>query len=301
MKAKHSVSGKPVVIFDVDNTLYNFVDFFGPAFRAMLHTISLHTGIDEALIIQSFREVYKRRGSLEYRFSIQELDILRNLDDEKMDRVKHAAIVAFSRSRKRRLLPYSGVPETLRWLKETGYGLIAYTDAPHIHSLNRLRKLGIKVYFDMLIAWGPTLDENDQPNIADDKLQMWYTRGDDTAYQVGDLIILTHPASERKPNRALLERIIEEVRIIPTRSWVVGDSVEKDLLPAKDFGFTEIWARYGKSFQRKNWETLVGISPWEQREIQREVKGQGNIEPSYVIDEFSELQQIIPAIQVSLF
>src|SRR5215213_7099335 len=102
---------RPSVITDIDNTLYNFVDFYGPAFRAMLHAISAKTILSEAVLTESFRTVYEKYQSLEYPFSIQELPALRELElpDDRLREVVHAARVAFGQSRNVRLKLYPGV------------------------------------------------------------------------------------------------------------------------------------------------------------------------------------------------
>ncbi len=267
----------------------------------MLHVISSQTKFNEEDIIQSFRRVYKRHGSLEYRFSVQELDILSNDEDIDLEKIKHAAIVAFSMSRNLRLQPYNGVLDILRWLHKTGYCLVAYTDAPHQHSINRLSKLGIRKFFDMLVAWGPTSDDNGLIYSESDRNDLWYSRDDDKIFKKGKLLVWTHSASEKKPNRALLKRLLEELNANPEGSWAIGDSVEKDLQPAKELGLKGVWARYGKDFEKKNWGTLVSISPWEASTIKTEEASSFSIQPDFVVDEIAEIRKIIPAIQQSLF
>ena len=126
LKAMKINSMRPAIIFDIDNTLYNFVDFFGPAFRAMVHVISSNTGIPEVDIVTSFKRVYTNRGSLEYRYSVQELDVLADYNKAEKDELLRTAIVAFSKSRNLRLITYEGcasagfstrTPPTPDWLR----------------------------------------------------------------------------------------------------------------------------------------------------------------------------------------
>ncbi|MEW8426134.1 MAG: HAD hydrolase-like protein [Candidatus Thiodiazotropha sp.] len=297
---------RPAVIFDIDNTLYNFVDFFGPAFRAMVHVIESRTAIPEAELLESFKRVYSDRGSLEYRYSIQELDILKNYNKDAFSNLLHASFVAFSKSRNLRLVPYDGVKEILHWLHRSGYLLIAYTDAPHKHSANRLKKLGIKSYFDVLVAWGPSQtnvdafwESSETTNLSDD----WFITETDRSYMMGNMLVLTHPSEEKKPNIDLLCRLINELSIDAQRSWVVGDSVEKDLIPGMELGFKGAWAKYGKKYEQKNWNTLVSVSPWDSKTIKKEEKHNKNEskEPDWVLDSFYSLRDAIKEIQLSLF
>ena len=130
---------RAAVIVDVDNTLYNFVDYFAPAFRAMVHAIARVTRLPEDEIKASFREVYGRFRSLEYPYSVQKLSVLQDaVLSVNLDEVVHVARVAFGASRRRRLKPYSGVSETLQWLHSEGYFLTAYTDGPYTGTLSKL-------------------------------------------------------------------------------------------------------------------------------------------------------------------
>ena len=64
-----------VLITDLDNTIYNWVDFFAPSFRAMLGEMVHLTSLDEDTLISSFQRVYQRHGTSEYSFAIEELDL----------------------------------------------------------------------------------------------------------------------------------------------------------------------------------------------------------------------------------
>src|SRR5262245_33864374 len=106
---KHSHS--PLLILDLDNTLYNWVDFYAPSFRAMVHVLAKATGFGEDALYDDFKQVYKDKRSLEYAFSVQELSLLRDRPTEEMDRLIALAKGAFSRVREAHLKPYPGVKE----------------------------------------------------------------------------------------------------------------------------------------------------------------------------------------------
>lgn len=295
---------RPVLITDIDNTLYNFVDFYGPAFRAMLHALSGKTKLPEDILLNSFRSVYMKYQSLEYPYAIQELSVLQQLNiprEKLLTEIIHAAKVAFSRSRLLRLKPYPGVKDTLNWLKRQGYYLIAYTDGPYGHSSRRLKQLGIRQYFDAIVAWGPTLDDLEIPlHLIEDDIKRWFVDKDEDQIANTCLRYRYADKSERKPNSALLRSIISDFNLDIDRSWLVGDSKQKDLLPAKQVGIGDIWARYGREYDMRNWETLLKITPWEKSTISAEQSPEMAWEPTYSIDSFSELQNIIPAVQLSL-
>lgn len=51
---------RPILITDLDNTLYNWVDYFAPSFRGMVHAISREMNLDEEKIYSGFKEVFKK-------------------------------------------------------------------------------------------------------------------------------------------------------------------------------------------------------------------------------------------------
>src|SRR5271165_4781048 len=99
---------KTVLLTDLDNTIYNWVDFYAPCFRAMVHTVSDHTSLDEKVVVQQFRDVFEKFGSLEYPFSIQKLAVCSEMPPPEIKKLVNAGTVAFGRTRRRRLKPYPG-------------------------------------------------------------------------------------------------------------------------------------------------------------------------------------------------
>ncbi len=57
---------KTLLITDLDNTLYNWVDYFAPSFRGMAKALSREMGVSLDGLFEDFKEVFSRRGSLEY-------------------------------------------------------------------------------------------------------------------------------------------------------------------------------------------------------------------------------------------
>lgn len=66
-----------VLITDLDNTLYNWKDFFATALRASIHLLSRRTGVAEDDIYESFRELYAQRGTLEYYYFASDIKPIR--------------------------------------------------------------------------------------------------------------------------------------------------------------------------------------------------------------------------------
>jgi phosphoglycolate phosphatase len=298
------------VVFDVDNTLYNFVDFFAHAFRAMLHAVAAQTGLPEADLKVAFRRVYAKYQSLEYRFLLQEVPEIVTAtggDPDRLERLHRAAIVAFSQSRRKRLKAYDGVEETLQWLSDHRYALVAYSDGPHEHTRNRLRHLGLWRYFDALIAWGPRQADVDAvPNETrvEDRWR-WFADASPNHRRSDAGRIKTVLSCDRKPNPSVLAGIFSDLGVVASNAYVVGDSIAKDLVPAREVGATDIYARYGKQYEPESWATLVEISPWHDAVVRVESGGSAStplFTPSFTIDDPRTLCEVLPgAFQASLF
>src|SRR5258708_11041971 len=95
-----------LLITDLDNTLYNLIDYFGPSFRGMVHALSRETKIDEEILNKNFKQVFLKRESLEYGFAVQELEIFQALPPEQVFKLIELAQAVFKRARQKNLKPY---------------------------------------------------------------------------------------------------------------------------------------------------------------------------------------------------
>jgi phosphoglycolate phosphatase len=283
---------KRAVILDLDGTLYSWIDFYGPSFRAMVHSLNKLLDIDEEDLIESFKKVYQKHGSVEYSFSVQELDIWEDLDwsdEEIRDIAIKAARGAFRRARKRYLKLFTGVKETLDWFTYEDIIIFASTDAPYFHAEKRLKSLGIDKYFAGLIC----LKFNQIPNILPLDVQKKINQD---SYQSRIPHIIEINKEYLKPDPTPLINLILEFNLDKNRTFYVGDSLEKDILLAQEVGVIDIWAKYGKeSYQQKNLDTIIKITPWNKEDVKKSISISKEINPSFTINEFSELINIMGA------
>lgn len=283
------------LILDLDNTLYNWVDSFAPSFRAMLHVLARVTELNEETIIESFRKIYKKYNTVEYSFAIQELDIWNTLDWSK-ERILHDAVkparVAFGITRRKHSALYPNVRETLYWAKAQDLLLIAYSVAPIYLAEGRLRAFKIDHLFSYLYSWygysvnyGDNLPKNVEPR--------------KTKSRIPNIISLD--ISTIKPNPNGLIRIINECGLDVKNSYLVGDSLDKDIALAQEVGVNDIWARYGKTVLSDSISTLSRITPWNNDDVKRHDSAQIFVKPTYIIDDFSEIKNFINPLQLELF
>lgn len=270
---------KPVVsllITDLDNTLYDWISAFVPAFYAMIVDAAQILGITEDELLDDLRLVHQAHGDTEHPFALVETRIVQTkFAGWSQAEIRHAldpAFYAFNRARKARLRLYDGVRETLAYLNEAGLPIVAYTDARVVHSVQRLKRLDIKQLFRRLYApahFKITLDECNSTEF-----------------------VRLLPANDRKPNpRALLD-ICDAFGVEPANALYVGDSMSRDVYMANRAGVESAWAKYGTGYDHALWHQLVRVSHWTEADVRREhdLKVQAkNASPTATLDRFDEL------------
>ena len=104
------------------------------------------------------------------------------------------------------------------------------------------------------------------------------------------------PRSERKPNPELLQDICRREGIRLSDACYVGDSLSRDVSMAKTAGVTAVWARYGTTYERSLWDTLVRVTHWTDEDVAREAALSSlysDIKPDYTIGEFADLLEVL--------
>jgi len=132
-----------VCLFDMDNTLYNFVDAKKAACMQAAQRIGTGDGME------LFRYFLRDIHGFEHHDNIRDFMEDRGIRDSAVfedacrdyDTVKLALID-----------PYPGVPDTLERLKAAGVKMAVVTDAESSHAYRRLEKVGIRGYFESVIT-----------------------------------------------------------------------------------------------------------------------------------------------------
>lgn len=109
---------------------------------------------------------------------------------------------------------YPGVTDVLRLLREHGIPLAVVTDADSDNALARMRKLGIADEFQVLA----TPDRS----------------------------------GRSKPDHASFLLALDELNVPPEQTWLVGDSLNREMVPGRQLGMTTIYARYGDWIQNQS-------------------------------------------------
>jgi FMN phosphatase YigB (HAD superfamily) len=70
MVERHAIS---MVVTDVDNTLFDWVDVWYRSFSAMLEETVRITGVPREHLVREIKNVHQRHGTSEYAFVLSEL------------------------------------------------------------------------------------------------------------------------------------------------------------------------------------------------------------------------------------
>lgn len=286
---------RQLLITDLDNTLYNWVDFFAPSFRGMIHALAREMALPEEKLIEGFREVFKKRESLEYAFSIQELPFIVDYSAEDIGNFIELGKKVFQIVRRKNLKTYHGVKETLEFLTNNGVIIVAVTNAPRYYGELRLNELRIDKYFLGIAGWeGHQIPDDSFSAIINKKAEQGKFLSKNIKYR------WDFTREEIKPNPFAYLEVINTLNISHRNTFVIGDSISKDLAPAEEIGANTIWAKYGKLFSEKNFNTLLDITHWDQKKIEK-TYNEKEVEPDHVVETFSGLKLILQGNQLNLF
>jgi FMN phosphatase YigB (HAD superfamily) len=227
------MTNSKIIITDLDNTIWPWLDWAPDAYDAMVDYLSRRTGIDKDAIIASFKPHYITKESIEYAAVIQSSNSFSQRAER--DSLIGGARAAFGLVRKRGLRLYDGVEETLRAAKGRGIKLVALTDAPMVHATMRLRKLGVELIYDKLVAlpnpMGASYPQRVQRKIENGEYEP---------------LIESMLVPKSKPHTPLEYVLGMSKEDIADRVMMVGDS-PKDMALATRYGMTGLFAKYGIS------------------------------------------------------
>ncbi len=196
------------ILFDLDNTLINFLEFKVETAKAAAKAM-VANGLP-ATEIEAYGKiftVYDEKG-IEYQKTFYEVVRQYNLEINAAERIQQAAILAYLQKKFEVLRTYPIVKPTLSKLKES-HKLGIVTDAPRNKAWQRLILTGLCDYFDVVI----TLD-------------------DTKAF---------------KPSPGGFNLALKALNLMPEACLFVGDNPERDIAGARELGMRTCLAKYGWS------------------------------------------------------
>ncbi len=196
------------VVFDLDNTLVDFMAMKRQAIDAAIHAMidaGLNLPTDE--VKKKIDAIYQERG-IEFQNVFDQLlyDVFNKVDYK----ILSAGIIAYRRAREAALVPYPHVYMTMMELLKLGLKLAVISDAPAREAWLRLCYLNFHHIFHVVVTFEDT--------------------------------------GVRKPNPEPFRKALKLLNVKPVESLMVGDWAERDMIGAANIGMKTVFARYGDTF-----------------------------------------------------
>ena len=193
------------ILFDLDNTLIDFWKMKQEASRAAVSAM-MKVGLEV-----DKDEAYKEIMRLFMKLGVESENIFQEFLKSKVGRADEkmlaAAINAYLKTKNNFLKPYPNIKPTLKELKKRKIKLAIVSDAPKVKAYQRLLAMNIEKYFDFVIGFEDT--------------------------------------GKKKKDELPLKMAIEKLELDSKEIMMVGDSIKRDVLPAKKLDLISVFAKYG--------------------------------------------------------
>lgn len=296
-----------LIVLDIDNTVFNWVEYYVSCMCALGDQVSLLTGIPRDVLFEESRPVFEREGSIEYPFLIQQLPSVVNYYNHDVPRMLGEAVdegrKAFNTAAEATLKPYPHVIQTLEKVRALypDIPLVALTDAPRYVAMWKLNKLGLLSYFSAVYGLGdPNLpiDEKTDEIKVDKEILLKHVKRSRFGFE-GRIRVL--PDDYEKPGVKGLKTVLMDFEMESHLSDVlwVGDNLRKDVGLGKRLGVHTGWARYGTDVRKEARDILLQFSPMGNvaKNVALDPQSDESPRPDFVLESFAD---IIPAIDLLL-
>lgn len=274
-----------LLITDLDDTLYSWIEFFVPAFYEMLEELSLILHKPQQLLIQEYKKVHQEKGSVEYPYATLLLPSVKSAypsaTKEELIATLNPAFHKFNSYRKHHLKLYPRVGETLKAITSHNVKVVGYTDSAEENGFYRLKVLGIADYFQTVYVSDSQFDR--PKNLPSSKKT-----------------VIVHG---KKPNPNLIRDICRRENVAAHETLYLGDSMTKDIYMAKLADVTAVLCQYPCDTKKRKelYSKLVAISNWTDVDFRndlqiRRICQSQKIRPDYAIDSFDKVFSIIQEI-----
>ncbi len=283
-----------LLIIDLDNTLYDWVDMWYHSFSAMINKLSKESGLSKEILESEFKSIFQKYGTSEYSFALQELpSVIKRHPGENIQVIYKDVIHAYNKARKRHLRLYPTVRKTLRKIKSNGCLIIGYTESMAFYATSRIKKLRLDGILDYIYVQ----EEHDIPTGVSLAKIRYYSPG---YYRLNDTVIKYTPKNEKKPNSKILLNIIKEVNIPIEKVIYTGDNLMKDITMAQEAGVIDVYAKYGTAHDRKEYELLRKVTHWTSDDVEKEKKlHERDVLPTYILTR--NFKEILKYFEFSVF
>ncbi|MDP6852432.1 MAG: HAD-IA family hydrolase [Candidatus Marinimicrobia bacterium] len=196
------------VIFDLDNTLLDFMNMKNKAVEAAINgMIEAGLSVEFDPAFDKIFEIYESKG-----WEYQEVfDEFIKFETGSLDyKILASGIVAYRKAKEASLILYPNVNSTLITLSKWGLKLGVVSDAPSREAWMRICSVNLHHIFDAVVTF--------------------------------------HDTGMHKPSPEPFKRISTLLDIPPENSLMIGDWPERDVIGAKKVGMKTAFAKYGDVF-----------------------------------------------------
>jgi putative hydrolase of the HAD superfamily len=199
-----------VIFFDLDNTLIDFLRMKEEACKAAVQAM-IRAGL-RMKESDAYEELLKKYFDVGIESNIAFSVFLKSVGQFE-HKILAAGLNGYLETKSKCLVPYPNVKPTLSRLKKEGIFLSIVTDAPKTKAYQRLLGMGIEYFFSFVVGYEDTnsLKDTGLPFV----LALGLLRKEIPSINEGEILM-------------------------------VGDSVERDIVPAKKFGLKTALSRYGQ-------------------------------------------------------
>jgi putative hydrolase of the HAD superfamily len=187
------------VIFDMDNTLFDFVEAKLIACAAVI--ANLKVSVEPVVLLKYFlRPIHGFESHENLRDFLHDNHFY-------SDTTFNRCCIIYDEEKVAAITPYPHVAETLSTLRNRGLKLAVVTDAHNGNALKRLKKAGLEEFFNTIIT-----------------MEM---------------------SGKAKPSPEPFVLAMTKLGVKASETILVGDSIRRDIMPAKALGILAVHAVYG--------------------------------------------------------
>ncbi len=270
--SKRKKSPYQLIVTDIDNTVFDWVNYYVASFNALLDTVASIIGSTRQALANEAKDVFTAHGSIEYQFLVQELKSVNHFYGNDIDSMLNDAVFrrreAFMNAAQQVLKPYNDVHATFAEIDRhyPDLPIVALTDAPRYVAMWKLNKFGLLDFFDAVYGLPdprvPTCEVNRRVKV-DPEILLKHLQQSNFGFE-GKIRIL--PDDYEKPGVSGLKTVLMDFELDEpaehrkTVLWI-GDSLRKDIGLGNRLGVRSAWAEYGTRIDPSVLASLALFSP----------------------------------------
>ncbi|GGI42442.1 hypothetical protein GCM10010988_39050 [Cnuibacter physcomitrellae] len=264
-----------LLVVDLDDTLWYWFEPWYASFRALLGGLAGQSGLAEHELLPEIRQIHQKRGTSEYSWLVDELEVLRPAVPEGMTAREYfdPALHAQNSARLVHTGLREGVRESLESIRTAGTKIVAYTESLEFWTRWRI----LRTETDGLLDAYYSSPDHDAPLGLDPSA---LRRFSDDSYQ---LQVTEHRHVARgvlKPSSEVLSQIIADYGVSPEETVYVGDTLMKDIEMAQRVGVHDVWAKYGVNHADPRYGLLQSVSHWTDEMVRKEQDERPGVNPT---------------------